>query len=130
MALDREKVLQSAQKYVEKRKYDKALVEYRRLVEVDPTDARTLLKMGDVQAKMGAFAETIGTYELVGRLYASQGFALKAIAVYKQIREIIEKHVPSLEERYAHITPKLAELYQQLGLLSDCLLYTSDAADE
>ncbi len=48
---------------------------------------------------MEAYADAVVTYERVGKFYASQGFALKAIAVYKQIREIIAKHVPQLEEQ-------------------------------
>ena len=128
MAIDREKVLVAAQKFVEKKKYDKAVVEYQKLIQEDPNDARTLLKIGDLQSKMEAYADAIGTYERVGKHYASQGFALKAIAVYKQIRELIGKHVPQLEERYGHITPKLAELYQQLGLTSDALAALDEVA--
>ena len=121
MTIDRDKVLLAAQRLVEKKRYDKAIVEYQKIVADDPSDARTLLKIGDLELKMGSYADAIGTYEKVGRFYAGQGFSLKAIAVYKQIREIIQKHVPSLEDRYAHISPKLAELYQQLGLTSDAL---------
>lgn len=128
MAIDREKVLAAAQKYVEKKKYDKAVAEYQKVIQEDPNDARTLLKVGDLQSKMEAYADAVGTYERVGKFYASQGFALKAIAVYKQIREIIAKHVPQLEEKYAHITPKLAELYQQLGLTSDALAALDEVA--
>ena len=128
MAINRDKVLEAAQKYVEKKKYDKAVQEYQKLIEADPNDARTLLKIGDLQAKQFLHADAISTYETVGKLYAHQGFALKAIAVYKQIREIIAKHVPQLEERYGHITPKLAELYQQLGLTSDALAALDEVA--
>lgn len=128
MAINRDKVLETAQKYVEKKKYDKAVAELRKLVEADPNDARTLLKIGDLQAKQGIYADAINTYETVGKLYSHQGFALKAIAVYKQIREIIAKHVPQLEERYGHIAPKLAELYQQLGLTSDALAALDEVA--
>ena len=128
MAIDREKVLVAAQKFVEKKKYDKAVLEYQKLIQEDPNDARTLLKIGDLQSKMEAYADAVGTYERVGKFYAQQGFALKAIAVYKQIREIINKHVPTLEERYAHITPKLAELYVQLGLTSDALAALDEVA--
>ena len=81
MAINREKVLEAAQKYVEKKKYDKAVQELQKLIEADPNDARTLLKIGDYQAKQGLHAEAISTYETVGKLYAHQGFALKAIAV-------------------------------------------------
>ncbi len=128
MAIDREKVLAAAQKFVEKKKYDKAVLEYQRLIQEDPNDARTLLKIGDLQSKMEAYADAVATYERVGKFYAQQGFALKAIAVYKQIREIILKHVPQLEERYSHITPKLAELYVQLGLTSDALAALDEVA--
>lgn len=128
MAIDRESVLVAAQKFVEKKKYDKAIAEYQKILQVDPNDARTLLKVGDLQLKMEAYPESIATYERVGKFYAQQGFALKAIAVYKQIREIVGKHVPHLEERYGHIAPKLADLYQQLGLVSDALAALDEVA--
>lgn len=128
MAIDREKTLAAAQKYVEKKRYDRAAVEYQRILQEDPNDARTLLKLGDLQSKMEAFAEAIATYERVGKFYSSQGFSLKAIAVYKQIREIIAKHVPQLDERYAHVIPTLADLYQQLGLTSDALAALDEVA--
>jgi tetratricopeptide (TPR) repeat protein len=121
VAIDRERVQANAQKFVEKKKYDRAVAEYQKIIQEDPNDARTLLKIGDLQSKMAEFGNAIATYERVGKYYASQGFALKAIAVYKQIRELVTKHVPHLEERYGHITPLLGDLYQQLGLTSDAL---------
>ncbi|HEX2881754.1 MAG TPA: tetratricopeptide repeat protein [Polyangiaceae bacterium] len=121
MAIEREKILQAAQKYVDRKRYDRAIVEYQRLIADNPNDARTLLKIGDLQARMQAYPEAIATYDRVGQFYAGQGFALKAIAVYKQIRELIEKHVPQLADRYGHIVPKLAEIYAELGLTSDAL---------
>ncbi|MFZ5897543.1 MAG: tetratricopeptide repeat protein [Myxococcota bacterium] len=121
MPIDREKVLQTAQKYVEKKRYDGAIAEYQKIIQEDPNDARTLLKIGDLQARLQAYPEAIATYDRVGQYYATQGFSLKAIAVYKQIREIIKKHAPDLGDRYAHIGPRLAEIYTQLGLTSDAL---------
>ncbi len=128
MAIDREKILALAQKHVEKKRYDKAVIEYQKVIQEDPNDARTLLKIGDLQSKMEEYAGAIATYERVGRFYATQGFSQKAIAVYKQIREIISKHVPDLEEKYGHVAPKLAELYQQLGLTSDALAALDEVA--
>jgi tetratricopeptide (TPR) repeat protein len=128
VAVDRDKVLQAAQKLVEKKRYDKAIIEYQKLVAEDPKDARTLLKIGDLYLKLEGYAEAIGTYERVGQFYSLQGFALKAIAVYKQIREIVQKHVPHLEDRFGHIVPRLAELYTQLGLTSDALAAYDEVA--
>src|SRR5262245_30625348 len=126
--IEREKILQAAQKYVDKKKYDRAIAEYQRIVQEDPTDARTLLKIGDLQARLQAYPEAIATYDRVGQFYASQGFALKAIAVYKQIRELIRKHAPQLADRYGYIVPKLAEIYTQLGLTSDALAAWDEVA--
>jgi tetratricopeptide (TPR) repeat protein len=95
VAIDREKIQANAQKFVEKKKYDKAIAELQKIIQEHPDDARTLLKIGDLQSKMGDFASTIATYERVGKFYASQGFALKAIAVYKQIKDLVAKQVPS-----------------------------------
>ncbi len=128
LPIDREKILQAAQKYIEKKKYDRAIVEYQRIVQEDPNDARTLLKIGDLQARLSAYPEAIATYDRVGQFYAEQGFALKAIAVYKQIRELIKKHAPDLADRYGHIVPKLADIYTQLGLTSDALAAWDEVA--
>jgi tetratricopeptide (TPR) repeat protein len=128
LAVDREKILQAAQKHVDKKKFDKAIQEYQKIIQQDPNDARTLLKIGDLQARMEAYAEAIATYDRVGQFYSAQGFALKAIAVYKQIRELIKKHVPQLEDRYGHIVPKLATIYTELGLTSDALAAYDEVA--
>lgn len=128
MAIDREKILQTAQRHVDRKKYDRAIVEYQRLIQADPTDARTRLKIGDLQARSNAYADAVATYDEVGRYYAANGFALKAIAVYKQIRELIERHVPQLGTRYGHILPKLAEIYSELGLISDALAAYDEVA--
>jgi tetratricopeptide (TPR) repeat protein len=126
--IDREKVNQAAQKFVEKKKFDRAIAEYQRIIQEDPNDARTLLKIGDLQARLEAYPEAIATYDRVGQYYSSQGFALKAIAVYKQIRELIRKHAPDLADRYGHIVPRLAEIYAQLGLTSDALAAYDEVA--
>ncbi len=121
MSTEREKIIESAQRFVDKKKYDRAIAEYQKLVQGDPTDARTWLKIGDLQARTGAIREAIQTYIRVGEQYSAQGFALKAIAVYKQIRELIRKQAPELADQYAYLLPMLAVIYVELGLTSDAL---------
>lgn len=128
MAINREKLLDAANKFIEKKKYDKAIMELRRLVDADPNDARTLHKIGELQLKQGMYAEAVDTFESVAKLYANGGFAQKAVAVYRQIREIIARHIPQVEGRYGHIAPKLGELYQELGLTSDALAIFDEVA--
>ena len=128
MAVDREKILQTAQKLVDKKKYDKAIGQYRKLVQEDPGDVRTLLKIGDLHLRLEEHEQAIATYEQVGEFYYREGFSVKAIAVYKQIRGIIKRHAPHLEGRYGHIVPRLAEIYTQLGLTSDALAAYDEVA--
>lgn len=128
MAFDRDKTLQAAAKLVDKKKYDKAILEYQKVVQSDPTDARTLLRIGDLQSRMLDYKGAVATYDQVARYYSAQGFHLKAIAVFKQIRELIKKHAPDLAPKYAHVLPKLAEIYAELGLVSDALVAYDEVA--
>ncbi len=121
MAVDREKVALLAQKFVEKKRYDKAVEEYQKILAEDPRDVRTLLRVGDLRLKAEQYIEAITTYETVGQSYLQQKALPKALAVFKQIREIVKKHVPHLEDRFGHIVPKLAEIYAQLGYMGDAL---------
>jgi tetratricopeptide (TPR) repeat protein len=121
LAFDREKTLQVAQKYIEKRKYDRAILEYQKVVEHEPNDARTLLRIGDLQSRLGSHPEAIATYDRVALYYAGRGFSLKAVAVLKQISELIDRHAPQLADQYGHVAPKLAQIYADLGLTNDAL---------
>src|SRR5690606_31346013 len=113
---------------VDKKRFDKAIVELRKVVADDPTDVRTLLRIGDLHLKLEQFEDAIATYEQVGDYYYREGFSVKAIAVYKQIRGIIRRHAEHLEGRYGHIVPRLAEIYTQLGLTSDALAAYDEVA--
>lgn len=128
MAINRDKILQEAQKLVDKKKFDKAIAELQKVVADDPADVRTLLKIGDLYLRLEQHADAIATYERVGNFYSEQGFAVKAVAVYKQIREIVQKHAPHLEDRFGHVVPMLAELLTQLDLRSDALAYYDEMA--
>jgi pilus assembly protein FimV len=62
VSFDRTKALQSAQKYLAKGQFDRAITEYERLVQADPKDARLLLKLGDLYTRQGASKEASATY--------------------------------------------------------------------
>ncbi|MCE9571528.1 MAG: tetratricopeptide repeat protein [Deltaproteobacteria bacterium] len=105
--------MDAARKFVDKGQIDKAVKEYLRIVREDPKDVRVWLKIGDLYAKKGSKQEASETYLKVARFYQEQGFYLKAVAVYKQILK--------LDPRLVEVNLKLAELYRQLGLLSDAM---------
>ncbi len=114
MALDRSKVLETAQKYLGKGQYDRAIAEYRKLVDADPNDVRTWLKIGDLHTRQGARREACQTYGLVADHYTKQGFFRKAVAVYKQILK--------LDSTRLDVLLALAQTYEHLQLTSDALM--------
>jgi tetratricopeptide (TPR) repeat protein len=110
---NKNKIINQAQKFIQKGQWDKAIKELQKLVAEDPNDVRTLLKLGDVYAKKGEREQATKVYKQVAESYGEQGFFLKAVAVYKQIL----KHDP----KHLEVTFKLAELYEHLGLTSEAM---------
>ena len=120
MAFNKEKVMDAARKFVDKGQLDKAIKEYLRVVKEDPADVRVWLKIGDLHARKGQKQEATETYLKVARYYQDQGFFTKAVAVYKQILK--------LDARLVEVHLKLAELYRQLGLMSDAMQHFESVA--
>jgi pilus assembly protein FimV len=120
VAFNKEKVMDAARKFVDKGQIDKAVKEYLRIVHEDPKDVRVWLKIGDLYAKKGAKQDATATYEKVARFYHEQGFFQKAVAVYKQILK--------LDPRLVDVILKLAELYRQLGLISEAMQHYESVA--
>lgn len=120
MAVDRTKILAAAQKHLSRGNYDRAIAEYQKLVKADPRDVRTLLKIGDLYTRKGAHREATATYHRVAEHYAKQGFFLKAVAVYKQILK--------LQPGRNDVSLRLAEMYENLQLVSDALSTYEQAA--
>ena len=121
MAVNRNKVLEAARKYLARGQYDKAIAQYQKLVDDDPRDVRSLLKIGDMQTRKGDRSEAAKTYQRVADHYASRGFFLKAVAVYKQILK--------LDPSRLDIQVRLGEMYEQLQLISDAMTTYEDVAN-
>jgi tetratricopeptide (TPR) repeat protein len=107
----KDKILAAAQKFVERGQLDKALAEFAKVVQEDPKDTRTWLKMAELHAKRGAAGDATEIYLKTGEQYSEQGFFQKAVAVYKNVLKLS----PGLVQGHA----KLADAYKRLGLMSD-----------
>ena len=114
MAIDKEKIISGALKFIQKGQLDKALKEYQKILEVDANDVRVLLRIAELHARRGDSKSAVDTYMKVAEQYTTQGFFLKAVAVYKNILKIDEARLEAYE--------KLAELYMQLGLTNDAMV--------
>ena len=110
---EKSKIIDKAQKLVQKGYIDKAIVEYKRLTEKDPKDPTIRLRIGDLYVKIGKKDEAIKEYGEVAKIHTQRGFYLKAIAVYKQILK--------LDENLIEIHFKLSDLYAKQGLRADAI---------
>ncbi len=120
MGINRNKVLEAARKHQSRGQYDKAIAQYRKLVDADKRDVRSLLKIGDLFVRKGDRASAIDTYQGVADHYAAQGFFLKAIAVYKQILKLDPSRLDA--------QVRLGEMYEQLQLISDAMSVFEDVS--
>ncbi|MGZ5474241.1 MAG: tetratricopeptide repeat protein, partial [Thermoanaerobaculia bacterium] len=108
MAVQRDKVIASAEKLVAKGKIEPAIKEYERLLEDNPNDVNTLNRIGDLWVRINRNDEAVKVFGKIADHYGKDGFFLKAIAIYKKINKLD----PSKLDIYA----KLADLYAKQGL--------------
>src|SRR5258706_7889747 len=107
---NKQKLLGTAEKFVQQGKLQNAISEYEKILKNDPKDLTVNNTVGDLYARLGETAKAIECFKSVGDAYAAQGFTVKGIAMYKKITKI---H-PSVDGSL-----KLAELYTQQGLFND-----------
>jgi tetratricopeptide (TPR) repeat protein len=108
MAVQRDKVIASAEKLVAKGKIEPAIKEYERLLDDNPNDVNTLNRIGDLWVRITRNDEAAKVFSKIAEHYSKDGFFLKAIAIYKKINKLD----PSKLDIYA----RLADLYAKQGL--------------
>jgi pilus assembly protein FimV len=108
MAIQRDKIIASAEKLVAKGKIEPAIKEYERLLDDNPGDVNTLNRIGDLWVRINRNDEAVKVFGRIADHYSRDGFFLKAIAIYKKINKLD----PSKLDIYA----KLADLYGKQGL--------------
>jgi tetratricopeptide (TPR) repeat protein len=118
---NKQKVLASAEKYVQQGKLQNAIAEYDKVLKNDAKDLTVTNTVGDLYSRLGETDKATACFKTVGDAYASQGFTVKAIAMYKKICKL----QPSLESLL-----KLAELYSQQGLFNDARAQYLQVAEE
>lgn len=110
---NKDKLVESAQKFLAKGLLSKAIGEYQKLVEAFPRDYRNRQKLAELLTREKRHEEARPHYEAVARNYTETGFYLKAIAIYKQMQKV----EPERSEFYL----RLAELYEKHGLPGNAL---------
>jgi tetratricopeptide (TPR) repeat protein len=112
---NKEKLIEKAQKYLQKGKLKDAHNAFEKVLQEDPTDVRIILRKGEVEEKLDLLHEAATSYKQVAEKYSADGFYPKAVAIYKKITKI--------EPENMGIYMKLGSLYQKLGIDNEAKHY-------
>ena len=122
MGFDKAKAVNAAEKYLAQGKIAAAVQEYRRIVDADADDFTALNTLGDLYIRVDKQAEAVACFIRVADHYREQGFALKAIAIYKKVARLRPDELS--------VAQRLAALYEQQGLIVEAraqYLFIADA---
>ena len=129
---DKERALrEKSQHYLTTGDLAKALVEFKRLAEVDPDDLQVQVQIADLLRKVGREAESLIRYKYVLAEYVKKGFFLQAVAIGKLILTLDAQDEETLQVLKGLSARKDALLSQQeMQTTSIPLLFADLSAEE
>ena len=113
MATNQDKLLQWAPENLKKKQVAKAIKDYAKIVEIDPADVRSRQKLAELYVRTNQNTDAYEQYESIAKYFSSNGFYLKAIAIYKQMQRLDPSQVA--------LFSRLAELNEKQGLLGNAM---------
>lgn len=113
-------MIKKIQDLFQRRKWDKIRKGYEDLIEKNPKDTRSRLKLGDLYTKQKKISKAVEQYTETAEIFAKAGFHLKSIALFKQILKIHPQSVPALR--------RAAQISYQYGLYADAYPYYESLA--
>jgi tetratricopeptide (TPR) repeat protein len=114
MVGDRDRIFELAQKITQKKGLKKSIKEYQQVLDKNPSDIKTRIKLGDLYLRRGNLDKAVKEYFKVGERYITEDLDLKAIAMFKRILVLS----PMMVESYY----KLADLYYKRELFGEARL--------
>ena len=117
---DKSAIIKEAQRFLARGQMDKAIAEWEKLAGEYP-DGNTFNTIGDLYLKKGNRADAIDSFHKAASFFRQEGFALKALALYKKILNINPGDSDALYS--------LGELNEAKGLTTDAIKYYLASAD-
>ena len=114
MVGDKDRIFELAQKITQTKGLKKTIKEYQRILDKDPSDIKTRIKLGDLYLRRGTLDKAVKEYFKIGEHYIGEELDLKAIAMFKKILVLN----PGMIDSYY----KLADLYYRRGLFGEAKL--------
>ncbi len=133
MSSKKDKLIEEAQKLALRGQLDKAIKAYGQVLALDPSGLNHRQKMAEIMIKAGRIDDARIEFETIGKKFSSDGFYLKAIAVYKKLQGLFPGDIPTtltlanLNEKHGLVANALAEYkqvydyYEKVGDAEDAL---------
>ena len=117
----RDELLRSAERLVSRGRIEPAIKEYQKLLQDNPKDTGLLNLVGDLFARINQHQDAVEHYQRTAEEFATEGFFVKAIAVYKKIHR--------LDPTRLEVYERLADLYNRQGLKKEAVSQYQVLAD-
>lgn len=117
---DKTAIIREAQKYLARGQIDKAIAEWEKLV-VEYPDGNAFNTIGDLYLKSGNQENAISYFHKAADYFRTEGFTLKALALYKKVLNLNSSDAVSLLA--------VGELNEEKGLVTDAIKFYLAAAD-
>jgi tetratricopeptide (TPR) repeat protein len=117
---DKTAIIKEAQKYLARGQIDKAIAEWEKLVAEYP-DGNAFNTIGDLYLKGGNQESAINYFHKAADYFRTEGFSLKALALYKKVLNLNSSDAASLLA--------VGELNEEKGLVTDAIKFYLAAAD-
>jgi tetratricopeptide (TPR) repeat protein len=111
LAFDRQKLLESAHKFLKKGQVRKAILDYEKLVADDPRNIRIQTKLADLYVRNNDIDRAVDAYIKLARQYEDEDLNSRAIALYKKVLTLR----PNMIDTHYW----LADVYKKEGLLGN-----------
>lgn len=121
MAIDRAKISKNANAYLASGKVEKAIEEFRKLVDDNPKDYNTLNQIGDLYIQIGRMGEGVDIHKRLGMAYERDGFHARAAAIMQKVCRNAPDDIDAAQ--------RLAELYRQMNRPGDAVKVHLQVAD-
>jgi len=120
VSFDKRKAIQKAMTLVQQGQPEKAIAEYRLILDVDPSDTSLCNTLGDLYLQVGATSEATACYLKLVDVLKAEGLIFRAIAVYKKILKLNPDNLSAVRA--------CADLYATEGLRAEAKhLYLMEA---
>jgi len=121
MAIDRTKIQKQAETYMASGKVDRAIDEFRKLLEDKSDDYNLMNRIGDACLQIGKLPDALDMFKRSGMGFEHLGFTNKAAAVFKKAHRAAPEDVD--------VAARLAETYRATNMIKDAIQIHIEVAE-